>query len=68
MGLRFCLDQQALRILIPSKSLENRDEEDGCLSTDYFGAAKGIHEASLELCYTFRLPKIGGIYDEFKPW
>ena len=31
---------------------KNREEDDGCLSTDYFGAAKGIHQASLELHYT----------------
>ena len=31
------------------KSLENLGKEDGCLSTDYFGAVKVIHEASLEL-------------------
>ena len=51
------------------KSLENCEEEDGCLSTDYFEAPKGINQASLELHYTCRLAKVGGIHakDEFGP-
>ena len=44
------------------ENLKNREEEDCCLSTDYFGAAIGIHQASLELHYTCRLPKVGEIH------
>ena len=47
------------------KSVEHHKEEDDCLLTNYFAAAKGIHQASLEFYYTCQLPKVckfGGIH------
>ena len=64
---RSCLARQTLRISILSnyrKFLENREEENGCLSIDYFGAVKGIHHASLEPHYICQLPMVGGIHVE----